>query len=86
MFVVMASFDLAAVAGRRSSSCPPLYLAITRISRRIHQHATPRKEAESALYVRTETTIGAVKLVQAYGREDGRGGGVPRGAASAAWP
>ena len=59
--------------------CPPLYLAITRINGRIQQHATASKEAESALYARTETTIGAVKLVQAYGREARRRGRLPAG-------
>lgn len=68
MFAVMAGFDtsLAAVA---LLVCPPLYLAVDVITRRIHGHATASKEAESALYARTETTIGAIKLVQAYGRE-----------------
>ncbi len=51
--------------------CPPLYLAIARLSRRIHGHAAASREAESALYSRTERTIGAVKLIQAYGREAG---------------
>ena len=70
MFGVMVSYDwtLSLVA---LVVCPPLYLAITRINRRIQSHATASREAESALYARTETTIGAVKLVQAYGREDG---------------
>jgi ATP-binding cassette subfamily B protein/subfamily B ATP-binding cassette protein MsbA len=69
MFTVMASFD------RELSSisllvCPVLYLAISRISRRIHERAEASKAAESELYVKTQTTIGAVKLVQAYGREE----------------
>ncbi|MET0555668.1 MAG: ABC transporter ATP-binding protein [Vicinamibacteria bacterium] len=70
MFGVMMSFDwtLSLVA---LVVCPPLYLAITRINGRIQQHATASKEAESALYARTESTIGAVKLLQAYGREAG---------------
>ena len=70
MFGVMMSYDwtLSLVA---LVVCPPLYLAITRINGRIQRYATASKEAESALYARTETTIGAVKLVQAYGREDG---------------
>ncbi len=50
--------------------CPPLYLAIARLSRKIHGHATASREAESALYSSTERTIVAVKLIQAYGRED----------------
>jgi ABC-type multidrug transport system fused ATPase/permease subunit len=49
---------------------PPLYLAINRLSGRITGHATESRAAESALYSRAETVIGAVKLVQAYGRED----------------
>jgi ATP-binding cassette, subfamily B, bacterial len=70
MFAVMMSYDwsLSLVA---MVVCPPLYLAITRINGRIQRHATASREAESALYARTESTIGAVKLVQAYGREDG---------------
>jgi ATP-binding cassette subfamily B protein/subfamily B ATP-binding cassette protein MsbA len=68
MFAVMARYDfsLALVA---LSVGPPLYLAITRLSSRIHGHAASSKEAESELYSRAETTISAVKLVQAYGRE-----------------
>lgn len=70
MFGVMASFDwtLSLVA---LIVCPPLYLAITRINKRIQEHASASREAESALYARTESTIGAVKLLQAYGREAG---------------
>jgi ATP-binding cassette, subfamily B, bacterial len=70
MFVVMTRFDweLAMVA---LVVCPPLYLAISAIGRRIHRHASASREAEGALYARAERTIGAVKLVQAYGREAG---------------
>ncbi len=69
MFAVMMGYDwqLSLVA---LIVCPPLYLAVTRITGRIHSQATASKEAESALYARAETTIGAVKLVQAYGREE----------------
>lgn len=69
MFWVMAARDwsLALVA---LLVCPPLYITIARLNRRIHGHATASREAESALYSNTERTIGAVKLVQAYGRED----------------
>ncbi len=69
MFAVMADYDpeLALVA---LAVAPPLYLAITRLSSRIHGHATASKEAESDLYSRAATALGAVKLVQAYGRED----------------
>ncbi len=69
MFAVMMGYDwqLSLVA---LIVCPPLYLAVTRITGRIHLQATASKEAESALYSRAETTIGAVKLVQAYGREE----------------
>jgi ABC-type multidrug transport system fused ATPase/permease subunit len=68
MFGVMLFFDwqLSLVA---LVVCPPLYLAIRRITGRIHRQAADQKVAESDLYVRAETTIGAVKLVQAYGRE-----------------
>jgi ATP-binding cassette subfamily B protein/subfamily B ATP-binding cassette protein MsbA len=68
MLSVMLAFDwqLSCVA---LLVCPPLYLAITRITQRIHRQAAASKAAESVLYVRAETTIGAVKLVQAYGRE-----------------
>jgi ATP-binding cassette, subfamily B, bacterial len=69
MFVVMLRYDwmLACVALVVS---PPLYLAIRWLTARIHGHATAAREAESELYSRAETAIGAVKLVQAYGRED----------------
>src|SRR5262245_6491447 len=69
MFWVMMTMDwqLALVA---LLVCPFLYLAIGRLTRRIHGHATASREAESALYSSTERTIDAVKLVQAYGRED----------------
>jgi len=69
MFSVMAryNFTLALVA---VSVAPFLYLAITRLSSRIHGQATASKEAESDLYSRAETVIGAVKLIQAYSREE----------------
>ena len=69
MFVVMLRYDwvLACVALVVS---PPLFLAIRWLTARIHGHATAAREAESELYSRAETAIGAVKLVQAYGRED----------------
>ncbi len=69
MFTVMVRYDvtLALVA---ISVAPLLYLAISRLSSRIHGHATASKEAESDLYSRAETIIGAVKLIQAYGREE----------------
>jgi ATP-binding cassette subfamily B protein/subfamily B ATP-binding cassette protein MsbA len=69
MFVVMLRYDwvLACVALVVS---PPLYLTIRWLTVRIHGHAIAAKEAESELYSRAETAIGAVKLVQAYGRED----------------
>jgi ABC-type multidrug transport system fused ATPase/permease subunit len=69
MFVVMVRYDwvLACVALVVS---PPLYLAIRWLNARIHGYATAAREAESELYSRAETAIGAVKLVQAYGRED----------------
>lgn len=69
MFFVMARFDwqLSLVA---LVVCPPLYLSITTIGGRIHRHARASREAEGALYARAETAIGAVKLLQAYGRED----------------
>jgi ATP-binding cassette subfamily B protein/subfamily B ATP-binding cassette protein MsbA len=69
MFVVMFRYDrgLALVA---LLVCPPLYLAISRLGSRIHGHATASKQAESELYSKAATAIGAVKLVQAYGREE----------------
>ena len=69
MFAVMARYDLA-LALVALSVGPPLYFAITRLSARIHGQATSSREAESELYSRAETAIGAVKLVQAYGREE----------------
>jgi ATP-binding cassette subfamily B protein/subfamily B ATP-binding cassette protein MsbA len=68
MFWVMANFDwqLAVVSVLVG---PPLFLAIRHLSGRIHGHATAHREAESDLYARAGRTIGAVKLVQAYGGE-----------------
>ena len=68
MFVVMARFDMS-LAVIALAVTPLLFLAITRLTSRIHGHAASSKEAESELYSRAETVIGAVKLVQAYGRE-----------------
>jgi ATP-binding cassette subfamily B protein/subfamily B ATP-binding cassette protein MsbA len=68
MFVVMARFDMS-LAVIALAVTPLLFLAITRLTSRIHGHAASSKEAESDLYSRAETVIGAVKLVQAYGRE-----------------
>ncbi len=70
MFAVMLSFDLS-MSFVALVVCPPLYFAITRISGRIHAQASDSRAAESALYARAESTIGAVKLVQAYAREEG---------------
>lgn len=68
MFWVMASFDweLALVSVLVG---PPLFVAVRRLSGWIHGHATAVREAESDLYARTGRTIGAVKLVQAFGGE-----------------
>jgi ATP-binding cassette subfamily B protein/subfamily B ATP-binding cassette protein MsbA len=69
MFAVMARYDweLSLIA---ILVCPPLYIAVNRIGGRIHHHASASREAESALYARAENAIGAVKLMQAYGREE----------------
>jgi ATP-binding cassette subfamily B protein/subfamily B ATP-binding cassette protein MsbA len=69
MFAILLHYDwlLALVA---LVVCPPLYFAIRWLTARIHGHANASKQAESELYSRTERTIGAVKLVQAYGREE----------------
>jgi ATP-binding cassette subfamily B protein/subfamily B ATP-binding cassette protein MsbA len=69
MFTVMLGYDwqLSMLA---LAVCPPLYLAIRRLGGRIHRDAAASREAESALYARAESTIGAVKLTQAYGREE----------------
>jgi ATP-binding cassette subfamily B protein/subfamily B ATP-binding cassette protein MsbA len=68
MFWVMVAYDweLALVSLLVG---PPLYLAISRLSGWIHGHAAASRQAESDLYSRAQSTIGAVKLVQAYGRE-----------------
>jgi len=68
MFWVMLRHD-AQLALIALVVCPPLYLAIGRLSGRIQGQAMASRAAESELYARAETTIGAVKLVQAYGRE-----------------
>lgn len=70
MFAVMLSFDLS-MSLVALVVCPPLYFTITRITGRIHAQASETRAAESALYARAESTIGAVKLVQAYAREEG---------------
>lgn len=69
MFTVMVRYDLT-LALVAISVAPLLYLAISQLSSRIHGQATASKEAESDLYSRAETIIGAVKLIQAYGREE----------------
>jgi ATP-binding cassette, subfamily B, bacterial len=69
MFTVMARYDLS-LALVAISIAPLLYLAISRLSSRIHGHAAASKEAESDLYSRAETVISAVKLIQAYEREE----------------
>jgi ABC-type multidrug transport system fused ATPase/permease subunit len=68
MLWVMVSFDwqLAAVSVLVG---PPLFLVIRHLSGQIHGHAAAVREAESDLYARAGRTIGAVKLVQAYGGE-----------------
>jgi ATP-binding cassette, subfamily B, bacterial len=68
MFLVMLRYDwllavVALIVG------PPLYVAVRILTTRIRGQATASKRAESALYSRAQATIGAVKLVQAYGRE-----------------
>jgi ABC-type multidrug transport system fused ATPase/permease subunit len=70
MFAVMMRYDwqLAVVA---LIVCPPLYVVVQRLGGRIHVNAAASREAESALYASAESTIGAVQLVQAYGREAG---------------
>jgi ATP-binding cassette, subfamily B, bacterial len=69
MFAVMAQYDLS-LALVAISIAPLLYLAISGLSSRIHGQAAASKEAESELYSRAETVISAVKLIQAYERED----------------
>jgi len=68
MFWVMLTVDwqLAAVS---VLVVPPLSLAIRHLTGRIHGHAAAARQAESELYSSTGSAIGAVKLVQAYGRE-----------------
>jgi ATP-binding cassette subfamily B protein/subfamily B ATP-binding cassette protein MsbA len=70
MLAVMLEYD-AEMAGVALLVAPLLYLAIARLASRIHGHAAASKQAESDLYARAATTLGAVKLVQAYGREEG---------------
>ncbi|HEY6549321.1 MAG TPA: ABC transporter transmembrane domain-containing protein, partial [Vicinamibacteria bacterium] len=69
MFLVMLQYD-AKMAVVALCVGPPLYVAVSRLSVRITGHAAASREAESALYGRAETVLGAVKLVQAYGREE----------------
>ncbi|HLA79137.1 MAG TPA: ABC transporter ATP-binding protein [Vicinamibacteria bacterium] len=68
MFWVMVAYDVE-LALVSLLVGPPLYLAISRLSGWIHGHAAASRQAESDLYSRAQSTIGAVKLVQAYGRE-----------------
>ena len=51
--------------------CPPLYLAITRITAASSGTPPPRGRRRARSTPAPRRTIGAVKLVQAYGREDG---------------
>jgi ATP-binding cassette, subfamily B, bacterial len=69
MFVIMLRYNtsMALVA---LCVAPPLFVAISQLSGRITGQASAHREAESALYSRAESVIGAVKLVQAYGREE----------------
>jgi ABC-type multidrug transport system fused ATPase/permease subunit/predicted glycoside hydrolase/deacetylase ChbG (UPF0249 family) len=69
MFLVMLRYDwlLAIVA---LVVCPPLLLTVRLLTARIRGQATASKMAESDLYSRAQATIGAVKLVQAYSREE----------------
>jgi ATP-binding cassette subfamily B protein len=69
MFLVMLWYDwlLAIVV---LVVCPPLYLTVRLLTARIRGQATASTMAESDLYSRAQATIGAVKLVQAYGREE----------------
>jgi ATP-binding cassette subfamily B protein/subfamily B ATP-binding cassette protein MsbA len=69
MFWVMMTMDWS-LALLALPVCIPLYVIIAFLNRIIHGHAAASREAESALYSSTERAIGAVKLVQAYGRED----------------
>jgi ATP-binding cassette subfamily B protein/subfamily B ATP-binding cassette protein MsbA len=68
MLLVLLRYD-AQMAILSLLVAPPLFLSIHWLSRNIHGHATASREAESALYSSAETAIGAVKLLQAYGRE-----------------
>jgi ATP-binding cassette subfamily B protein/subfamily B ATP-binding cassette protein MsbA len=70
MFVVMLHYN-APLAVVTLLVAPPLYLVISRLGARIHGAAAASKQAESDLYAQAATSIGAVKLVQAYGREKG---------------
>lgn len=70
MFVVMLRYN-ASLAIVTLLVAPPLFLVIRRLSSRIHGAAAASKQAESDLYAQAATSIGAVKLVQAYGREQG---------------
>jgi ATP-binding cassette, subfamily B, bacterial len=69
MFGVMTRYDwqLSLIA---LIVCPPLYIAVNRMGGHIHRHASASREAESALYASAESSIGAVKLMQAYGGEE----------------
>jgi ATP-binding cassette subfamily B protein/subfamily B ATP-binding cassette protein MsbA len=69
MFAVMLRYH-AGLALATLLVAPPLYLAITRLTARIHGAAAASKQAESELYSQAAAGIGAVKLVQAYGREE----------------
>ena len=69
MFAVMVRYD-GLVALVALVVCPPLYLAVRWLTARISGHATASTMAESELYRRAGSALGAVKLVQAYGREE----------------
>ena len=68
MFWVMLQMDWA-LACLSVLVVPPLFVAIRHLTGRITGHAAAARQAESDLYSAAGTAIGAVKLVQAYGRE-----------------
>jgi ATP-binding cassette subfamily B protein len=70
MLLVMIRFD-ATMGVAAALAAPPLYVALRRVSARVHRQALAIHAAESELMSRADATIGAVKLVQAYGREKG---------------
>ncbi len=69
MLLVMVNLDLA-LTGIALAVCPLLALAIRLMGARIRSVATAARERESELYSRAERSMSAVRVIQAFTREE----------------